>query len=161
MNSLEQKDGKNSGADMQLPLHKHSSQRGILAMKPCSYCGKDNPDDALSCRECGTPFNASGGAPVGEKPRSVGSGPSFNSAELANVLIKILGLWACLQGIPSFVGGFLRGLLSEVGGLSRAPGRPDYSWTYAAGSLVYFLIGIFLIARSRYIARKLFKNGDA
>lgn len=25
-------------------------------MKPCSYCGRDNADDAAHCRECGTEF---------------------------------------------------------------------------------------------------------
>ncbi len=27
-------------------------------MKECSYCGRENPDDALHCRECGTKFEA-------------------------------------------------------------------------------------------------------
>ena len=25
-------------------------------MKPCSYCGRENQDEASSCRECGTEF---------------------------------------------------------------------------------------------------------
>jgi hypothetical protein len=29
---------------------------GSLCMKNCSYCGRDNLDDALNCRECGTEF---------------------------------------------------------------------------------------------------------
>ncbi len=26
-------------------------------MKRCKYCGRENPDDATSCRECGTKFS--------------------------------------------------------------------------------------------------------
>ena len=25
-------------------------------MKKCSYCGRDNADEALNCKECGTEF---------------------------------------------------------------------------------------------------------
>ena len=30
----------------------------ILDMKKCEYCGRENEDDALRCRECGTEFVA-------------------------------------------------------------------------------------------------------
>jgi len=86
----------------------------------------------------------------------------MNSKQLANVLIKVLGLSVCLQGIPSFITGFLRGFLSGLHGsdATRATSVSNYSWTYAVGSAVYLAVGIFLILRSRYVAEKLFKNED-
>ena len=129
-------------------------------MKKCSYCGHENSDDALNCRECGTEFNRPSQVPLTEKPKHPGSSLSTNSQQLANVLIKILGLWACLQGIPSFVAGFLRGLVSHFSEPTRGASVSNYSWTYSVGSAVYLAVGIFLICRSRYIAEKLFKNED-
>ena len=80
----------------------------------------------------------------------------MNSKQPANVLIKILGLWACLQGIPSFVSGFLRGLFSPT----RVSSAASSGWTYFVGSGVYLVIGIFLVVRSRYVAGKLFRGED-
>jgi hypothetical protein len=31
-------------------------QKRFRAMRQCSYCGRDNADDAMNCRECGTEF---------------------------------------------------------------------------------------------------------
>jgi hypothetical protein len=83
-----------------------------------------------------------------------------NSKQLANVLIKILGLSICLQAIPAFVSGFLRGFISglQAAGSTRAASVAGYAWTYALGSAVYFAVGIFLIFGSRFVADKLFKN---
>ena len=86
---------------------------------------------------------------------------NMNSKELANVLIKVLGLSVCLQGIPGFVSGFLRGFVSGLRSSEPTRGSvSNYSWTYAVGSAVYLAVGIFLILRSRYVAQKLFKNDD-
>ena len=38
-------------------------------MKQCSYCGRDNADDALSCHECGTQFERPTEAPPPEPKR--------------------------------------------------------------------------------------------
>jgi hypothetical protein len=83
----------------------------------------------------------------------------MNSRQLANVLIKVLGLWMCLQGIPAFVSGFLRALMPVLHGApaSRPPGN---SWTSAVGAVVYLALGVFLILRSRWIADRLLKNDD-
>jgi hypothetical protein len=84
---------------------------------------------------------------------------NMNSRQLANVLIKVLGLWACLQGIPSFVSGFLRGFLAALHASEPTRGT-SYSWTSFVGSVVYLGIGIFLVLRSRYVAEKLFRNDE-
>ena len=81
----------------------------------------------------------------------------MKSKQLANVLIKILGLSVCLYGIPSFVSGFLKGLFYPAATGSNVPSQ---SWVYTVGSLVYLVMGIFLILRSRYVAEKLFKGED-
>ncbi|NOS72500.1 MAG: hypothetical protein HOP33_21580 [Verrucomicrobia bacterium] len=36
-------------------------------MKKCSYCGRDNADEALNCRECGTEFERPSEAAVSEE----------------------------------------------------------------------------------------------
>jgi len=42
----------------------------------------------------------------------------MNSKQLANVLLKMLGLWICVQAIPPFTSGFVRGFIA---GLYRRP----------------------------------------
>jgi hypothetical protein len=83
-------------------------------MKKCSYCGRDNTDDALNCCECGTEIKRTSGVPLAEEPKHLESSPLKSSKQLANVLIKVLGLSVCLQGVPSFVAGFLRGFLTSL-----------------------------------------------
>ena len=83
----------------------------------------------------------------------------MNSRQLANVLIKVLGLWMCLQGITHFISGFLRALMPVVHG-APATRPPSYSWTSAVGGVVYLALGVFLILRSRWIADRLLKNDD-
>jgi hypothetical protein len=80
----------------------------------------------------------------------------MKSKQLANVLIKILGLSVCLQAIPGFVSGFLRGLFSP----SQASSVAADGWMYAVGSGVYMAVGIFLLVRSRYVVEKLFRGED-
>lgn len=131
-------------------------------MKKCSYCGHDNADEASNCRECGREFERPREAPLPQEPTQRESSHSMTSKQLANVLIKVLGLSVCLQGIPGFVSGFLRGLASSLHASEPARGASgsSYFWTYAVGSAVYLAVGIFLILRSGYVAEKLFGNED-
>jgi len=78
-------------------------------------------------------------------------------SQLGSVLIKVLGLWMCVQGIAPFVSGFLRGLLSIA---ERGHGASDHDWIYAAGSGVYLLVGMIFIVRGRHLARCLFTRDD-
>jgi hypothetical protein len=82
----------------------------------------------------------------------------MKSKQLANVLMKILGISVLLHGIPSFVSGFIIGLssLGAVGG-SSAYGR---SWAYTGAAVVEVILAIFLIVKSRKIADILFKGED-
>jgi hypothetical protein len=82
----------------------------------------------------------------------------MKSKQLANVLIKLLGLSALAHGIPSFVQGFLIGLSSagRAGGSSISGNQ----WIYATGSVVGMILALLLIAKSRCIAEFLFKGED-
>ncbi len=40
-------------------------------MKKCSYCGRDNTDEALNCRECGTEFEQLNEASVPEETKQL------------------------------------------------------------------------------------------
>jgi hypothetical protein len=167
LNQTAQRTGASRFAHKQIQRHRRLAPVADLyvnpitdTMKKCSYCGKDNADDALNCRECGTEFKPFSEPSPREAPKKNGPLSGMSSRQLANVLIKILGLWTCLQGIPSFVSGFLQGLMSHFSELARATSFPLYSWTYALGSTVYFAVGIFLIVRSRYVADKLFRSED-
>lgn len=79
----------------------------------------------------------------------------MKSKQLANVLIKILGLSVCIHAIPGFVSGFLRGLFSYS---ERSSGVYSHEWVYAVGSAVYMVAGIILVVQSRCVAEFLFKN---
>jgi hypothetical protein len=83
----------------------------------------------------------------------------MNSRQLANVLIKVLGLWMCMEGIPAFVSGFLRALMPVLQGVP-ATRSPSYSWTSAVRAVVYLALGALRILRSRWIADRLLKNDD-
>ena len=77
-------------------------------------------------------------------------------SQLGSVLIKILGLWMCVQGIAPFVSGFVRGLLS----IPEKGHSPPGDWIYAVGSGVHLLVGVFFVVRGRQVARCLFKHDD-
>ena len=82
----------------------------------------------------------------------------MNQKQLANVLIKVLGLSVCLYAIPRFVSEFLFGLLNIL--MSGGGESMEIIRVFASpiGAVVQAAIGIFLIVRSRWVADKLFKN---
>ena len=82
----------------------------------------------------------------------------MKSKQLANVLIKIVGLYLCLNGIILLVSWVAMPLSQEIGG----PKITGYSflWANAIGGGVRAVIGIVTIAISQKIAELWFKNGD-
>jgi uncharacterized membrane protein YoaK (UPF0700 family) len=82
--------------------------------------------------------------------------------QLANVLIKILGLSICIHGIPSFVTGFVRGFLSGLSssGTVRSTTGSGSSSTLVVGALVELVLGIILIVKSRALTDLLLKGED-
>jgi hypothetical protein len=88
----------------------------------------------------------------------------MNQNQLANVLIKILGLSICVHGLPAFVAA----ITAAVEFLIRAmqdghqTGGPFAYWTYfltyLIPSAIEFAAGIYLIVRSRWLTEKLFTD---
>jgi hypothetical protein len=84
----------------------------------------------------------------------------MKSKQLANVLIKIIGLYVCLTAIPSILSGILVGLSSLGWTKTDTTGMVMRMVSYSIGYAVQSAIGIFLIIKSRKIAEFWFKNED-
>jgi hypothetical protein len=78
----------------------------------------------------------------------------MKSKQLANVLIKILGLSVAIHSIPGVITG-----LYNVARVRSAGGPGDY-WFYPLSSLVLAAIGIYLVVKSRAVTEFLFKNDE-
>jgi hypothetical protein len=82
----------------------------------------------------------------------------MKSRQLANVLIKMLGLSVCLYAIPSCVSGIIFAVIQ--------PPNTDSGFefmriiSYAIGAGVQFAIGIVIISTSQKISGWLFKGDD-
>jgi hypothetical protein len=82
----------------------------------------------------------------------------MKTKQLANILIKILGVYFFIGGIPSVISGLLMVLL---GLFSSGPAKyASFQWTYSIGGIIQLLVGIFIIAKSRKIAEFLCKGDD-
>jgi hypothetical protein len=84
----------------------------------------------------------------------------MKSKQLANVLIKIIGLYICICAIPSFLSGIIVALapfgLSKTDTTGMVLRMESFSFGYA----VQAAVGIFIIIKSRKIAEFWFKNED-
>jgi hypothetical protein len=81
----------------------------------------------------------------------------MKSKQLANVLIKIIGLYVCLCAIPGLATGVLAAFAFHMGGTSD---RLSSAFSYSIGDTVQAVVGIFLIIKSRKLAEFWFKNED-
>jgi hypothetical protein len=79
----------------------------------------------------------------------------MKTKQLANVLIKILGLSVIIHGIPSVMTGFFTGF--RIRGDSSQAG---YYWPFWLSYLILPAIGIYLVLKSRDVATFLFKDED-
>jgi hypothetical protein len=75
--------------------------------------------------------------------------------QLANVLIKILGLSVCAHSIVPLLNG-LFGVLSAAQNYGSSY-RSGF-WFYLINGVIPAVIGIFLIVQSRLLTEKLFKD---
>ena len=82
----------------------------------------------------------------------------MKSKQLANVLIKVLGLYICLCAIPGFVSGILL-IFSSAMGVSWSE-KLFSMGTYAIGNVVQAIVGIIIIIKSQKISAFWFKNDD-
>jgi hypothetical protein len=82
----------------------------------------------------------------------------MKSKQLANVLIKILGLWVCLDAIPNCISGILFGVSQLKDSPKWIAVIPMVS--YAIGAAVQAVVGVVIIAKSEKIAGWMFKSDD-
>ncbi len=80
--------------------------------------------------------------------------------QLANVLIKILGLSVVVRAVPTLIDGIVNLAVAIRGGPPRVVTMSGAYWSYAATNVFLIIIGIFLISNSRKIAEFLFKGED-
>ena len=85
--------------------------------------------------------------------------------QLANVLIRVLGLSLIVHGIPALIGVLTSGLVLLIQAMHD--GNPNsvnhysymgYSMFYWLSPVAEFAIGFYLIARSRQLTERLFKD---
>ena len=79
----------------------------------------------------------------------------MNPKQLANVLIKILGLYFCVDGVVRIISGMLNlfAVLTTRNGLGSI-----YAWLNPFTGLILAAIGFLFIVLSRPIADLLFKD---
>jgi hypothetical protein len=77
----------------------------------------------------------------------------MKSKQLANVLIKILGLSVFVHGIPSIITG-----LYTVLQIRNVGPQSGFYWLYPLSPVVLVAIGIYLIVKSQDVAAFLFKD---
>jgi hypothetical protein len=83
----------------------------------------------------------------------------MKSTQLANILIKIAGLYICLLAIPNTISGIMV-VFSSVFGQVKWDEAIIRLLSYSIGTGVQAAVGIFVIVKSRKIAEFFFKNED-
>jgi hypothetical protein len=79
----------------------------------------------------------------------------MNQKQLANVLIKILGLYFCVDGLVRIVSGVLN-LLAVL--MSRSGSGSLYTWISPFTGMIMAALGLLFILLSRAVADTLFKD---
>lgn len=82
----------------------------------------------------------------------------MKSKQLANVLIKMLGLSVCLYAIPSCISGILEGVVHLKDSPHWLAIIPLVS--YSIGAAIQAAVGLVIIAKSQTVAGWMFKNED-
>jgi hypothetical protein len=82
----------------------------------------------------------------------------MKSKQLANVLIKTIGLYICLCAVPGFISGICL-IFSSAMGISWSEKLFSME-SYAIGNVVQAVVGIIIIIKSQKIAGFWFKNED-
>lgn len=80
----------------------------------------------------------------------------MKSRQLANVLIKVLGLSVCFYAIPECISGLIM-LFSHSGN----PSRGTFAFSYPIGTVVQAAVAVLMIAKSEQIAAWMFPKDEA
>lgn len=83
----------------------------------------------------------------------------MKSKQLANVLIKIIGLYVCLCAIPRLVSG-IAPLIAWVSGMPKWDNYLINFLADAIAGVIQFCIGMLLISKSRKLSEFWFKNEE-
>lgn len=75
--------------------------------------------------------------------------------QLANILIRVLGLYLCAQSIAPILNGIIA--FANASSSYGAGYRTSMAY-YIAGGIIPAFIGVFFILRSRWLAEKLFRD---
>lgn len=59
-------------------------------MKRCSYCGRENMEEATTCKECGTTLDCSSAASGSEQKQSEYDFPRVSDADLQKPLVTLV-----------------------------------------------------------------------
>ena len=85
--------------------------------------------------------------------------------QLANVLIRILGLSLIAHGLPALIGVLTSGIVLVIQAMHDGNPNSVNHYSYMGYSLFYWLspvlefaVGFYLIARSRQLTERLFKD---
>jgi hypothetical protein len=78
----------------------------------------------------------------------------MNSKQLANVLLKILGLSVCIHSVPSLVSGLFFLVMAQ------GPGSHGVTWAYPGSTVLLVVIGVYLVVKSRTVTEMLFEGDD-
>jgi uncharacterized membrane-anchored protein YitT (DUF2179 family) len=85
----------------------------------------------------------------------------MKSKQLANVLIKILGLSVFIEAIPHIINGLFQALVMAEAGRVNGPGLSGFSlWVFPACNLGLLILGVFLIKKSQCVTTLLFKEEE-
>jgi hypothetical protein len=83
----------------------------------------------------------------------------MKSKQLANVLIKIIGLYVCLTAIPGIISGIIVALELALG--AKGGGGLILSESgYAIGEIIKAAAGLYLITQSHALAGYWFKTDE-
>lgn len=89
----------------------------------------------------------------------------MKSKQLANVLLKILGLSMCLHSIPSIVSSITISCIPLWQGATPLSDKLFYQaiangLSWAASGVIEIVIGVLVIAKSQKISERWFRNED-
>lgn len=83
----------------------------------------------------------------------------MKSRQLANVLIKITGLYFCVSNIPVLVSGILAAYVQDA--MKSSGYEMGFGiWNYLGSAIIESLLGILLIAKSQRLASFWFKSEE-
>jgi hypothetical protein len=81
----------------------------------------------------------------------------MNQKQLANVLIKVLGLWLCVESLTHIISSVIS-LLSTLLERGRGFGSGLYFWMNPLNGIAMGIAGVLFVLLSQSIADLLFKD---